>query len=408
MIKRSHMTATAATIVLLSTLAAGCGSSATGTSAQDSSNAPPACLVPQRPVALAIGVRSNSPMPYLTPGIADIVNSAISSHDTVAMVRLDGSPKVIFNQAFTPTGSNTQQRNIEYNTYINTLNGILQGTTSQPSTDIQAQVGQADMLGGLDVAASEVPVGGNVVVVDSGVQTTEPLNFATGLLSADPQTVVEYLKRGHELPDLAGKQVYFFGLGWTASPQPSLGINYRDKVVQIWQAIARAAGAKCVGVDPNANTKSAVPNLPAVSVVHPPPPPRPLIACSTTDLNDANHVGFVFDSTTFRDPAGARVTLKKLANVILNNDDSITLTGSTSSEGSDAYNQVLSLHRAQAVKAELEQLGVPGSHITTFGDGSHLPGRLNDRGPNGKLRIGAAIQNRKVVAKLTGPKCHSK
>jgi outer membrane protein OmpA-like peptidoglycan-associated protein len=258
------------------------------------------------------------------------------------------------------------------------------------------------------VAASEVPAGGDVVMIDSGVQTKEPLNFATGLLSDDPQTIVEYLKRAHELPDLAGKQVYFFGLGWTASPQPSLGISYRSKVVQIWQAIAHAAGAKCVGVDQNANTKAAVPNLPAVSLVHPPKPLAPPVACSTTDLNDANHVGFVFDSTTFRDPAGARVTLRKLANVILNNDDSIKLTGSTSSEGSDAYNQVLSLHRAQAVRAELEQFGVPGSRITAFGDGSHLPGRVNDRGPNGQLLIGPAIQNRKVVAKLTGPKCHSK
>jgi outer membrane protein OmpA-like peptidoglycan-associated protein len=406
MTKRAQLTATAAMAVLLGALAAGCGGSSTTTSSQDS-NAPPACLVPQRPVALAIGVRSNSPMPYLTPGIANIVNTAISAHETVAMVRLDGSPKVIFNQAFTPTGSNTQQRNIEYNTYINTLNGILQGS-SQPTTDIQAQVGQADDLGGLDVAASEVPAGGDVVMIDSGVQTKEPLNFATGLLSDDPQTIVEYLKRAHELPDLAGKQVYFFGLGWTASPQPSLGISYRSKVVQIWQAIAHAAGAKCVGVDQNANTKAAVPNLPAVSLVHPPKPLAPPVACSTTDLNDANHVGFVFDSTTFRDPAGARVTLRKLANVILNNDDSIKLTGSTSSEGSDAYNQVLSLHRAQAVRAELEQFGVPGSRITAFGDGSHLPGRVNDRGPNGQLLIGPAIQNRKVVAKLTGPKCHSK
>ena len=85
----------------------------------------------------------------------------------------------------------------------------------------------------------------------------------------------------------------------------------------------------------DANTQAAVPDLPAVSHRHPPKPLAPPVACSTVDLNDADHVGFVFDSTTFRDPAGARVTLRKLANVILKNDESVTLTGSTSSEGSD-------------------------------------------------------------------------
>ena len=85
--------------------------------------------------------------------------------------------------------------------------------------------------------------------------------------------------------------------------------------------------------------------------------------------------------------------------------ESVTLTGATSSEGSNQFNQQLSLQRASAVKTVLVQLGVPSGRITTIGDGSHLPGRLNDRGPNGQLLIGPAIQNRKVVAKLSGANC---
>ena len=90
---------------------------------------------------------------------------------------------------------------------------------------------------------------------------------------------------------------------------------------------------------------------------------------------------------------------------MLNTGESLTLTGSTSSEGNAAHNQDLSLRRADAVQAVLVQLGVPASRITTFGDGSHLPGRLNDIGQNGQLLIGPAIKNRKVVAKLTGHGC---
>lgn len=396
------------TTLLAAGLLVGCGSGSNSSSsgAAGGGGAAPACLAPKQPVALAIGVRSNNPMPYLSTGIAGIVNGAINAHQMVTIVRLDGNPTVVFSKAFNPQGSNTETRQVEYNTYIDGLKAVLAGT-QQSATDIRAQTAQADVLGSLAVAAGEVPPGGNIVVMDSGLQTTEPLNFATGVLSADAQTIVGYLRQAHELPDLSGKHVYFFGLGWTAAPQPSLGINYRAKVVQIWEKIAYAAGASCVGIDPTANTQAAVSGLPAVSIVIPPPPPPPPVSCSTINLNDANHVGFEFNSTTFRDPAGARVTLHKLANVILNNDESVTLTGSTSSEGGDQYNQLLSLRRANAVKAVLTQLQVPAGRITTVGDGSHLPGRLNDRGPGGKLLIGPAIANRKVVAKLTGAKCRT-
>jgi OOP family OmpA-OmpF porin len=405
MMKLAPTVAIGVTALLATAVLTGCGNSGHNGS-PPSSGAMPACLVPQRPVALAIGVRSNNPMPYLPTSIGNLVDTAISAHQTVTFVRLDGNPAVVFSQAFGPQGSNTETRQVEYNDYIDNVREILAGT-SQPATDIRAQTGQANVLGALAVAAGEVPAGGDVVVIDSGLQTVEPLNFADDLLSADPQTIVDYLRRGSELPDLSGKHVYFFGLGWTAPPQPSLGINYRKKISQIWTEIADAAGASCVAIDPTPNTQAAVPGLPAVSIVTPPPPPPPLVPCATVTLDDANHLGFEFNSTTFRDPAGARATLRKLANLMLDTDESVTLTGSTSSEGSAQHNQVLSLQRAQEVKSVLVQLGVPGSRITTIGDGAHLPGRLNDRGPNGQLLIGPAIKDRKVVAKLRGKKCRS-
>jgi OmpA-OmpF porin, OOP family len=401
MIQIVRMTAVGAAAVLVGTASAGCASSSA-----NGSKALPSCLVPKEPVALAIGARSNSPMPSLTAGITAVMNTAVNAHQTISVVRLDGNPRVVFSQPFIPQGNNSQTRKTEYNTYVTKLNEILQGT-QQTSTDIRAQIPQANVLDTLAEASSEVPRGGNVIVMDSGLQTTEPLDFSTGLLSDDPQTIVDYLKHAGELPDLAGRHVYFFGLGWTASPQPALGISNRNKVIQIWAKIASAAGASCVAFDPTANTQDAVPNRPQVTIVTPPPPPSPPVACSVTNLNDANNVGFEFDSTTFRDPAGARVTLRKLADVILRTDEAVTLTGSTSSEGSNQYNLALSLRRAEAVKAVLVQLAVPSSRITTFGDGSHLPGRLNDQGPSGQLLIGPAIQDRKVVAKLTGPKCRS-
>ena len=380
---------------------AGCGSSSAGVTSDAV-----ACLAPKAPVAVAIGARSNSPEPSLGAAVTDTLNSALSAHQTIALVRLDGSPQVVFNQAFNPGNANSQTAKTEMNTYVSNLNQVLNGT-QQTSTDIRAQVAQADVLDALDVAASEVPKGGNVIVMDSGLQTTSPLNFTTGLLNDNPQSVVDFLQNAKELPNLSGRHVYFTGLGWTASPQPSLDVQNRSKVAQIWTSIARAAGASCVYSAPDADTSEAVSGRPPVAVVTPPAPPQVPGSCSTTDLGDANNVGFDFDSTTFRDPAGARATLQKLANVMLKTGESLTLTGATSSEGSDQYNQQLSLARANAVKQVLEQMTVPASRITTYGDGSHLPGRGNDRGPNGQLLVGPAIQNRKVVAKLTGASCPS-
>jgi OOP family OmpA-OmpF porin len=396
-------------VALSCAVLAGCGSSSSGGGGTTGSStaAFPPCLAPSKPVALAIGARANSPMPDLSSAVVAAVNSAIRAEQTVTLVRLDGHPRVVYSQAFSPQGANSASRKADLNTYVSNLDRILQGTP-QTATDIRARTPQANVLGALTVAASEVPHGGNVMVMDSGLQTTAPLDFTTGLLNDAPQTVADYLKHAGELPDLAGRHIYFVSPGWTASPQPALDVRNRTKVVQIWRAVIRAAGASCAWFDQSANTQDAVPNRPRVTVVTPPPPPEPPVACAVIDLGDANNVGFDFASITFRDPSGARATLQKLANVMLRTGESVTLTGATSSEGSNRYNLSLSLRRAQAVKRMLVRLHVPGSRITTFGDGSHLPGRLNDRGPNGQLLIGPAIQNRKVVAKLTGGGCPSR
>jgi outer membrane protein OmpA-like peptidoglycan-associated protein len=408
--------AVAGATLLAGAALAGCGSGSPASSssvAVDSTGSgtfPGAsCLTSGAPVALAIGARSNNPTPSLSAFDSSLLSSAIKAQKQVTVVRVDGAPQSVFDQAYTPSGANTGAQKASYNTYVDNLNEILAGTNDS-QTDIRAQVAQVNVIEALAVAAGDLQSvgGGNLILLDSGLQTMAPLDFTTGLLADDPQTIMSYLKGAGELPNLKGVHVEFSGLGWTASPQPDLGVAYRSKLVQTWTDIAEAAGASCVAADPTApKYQTALPGLPAVSVVTLPTAPEPPKICSTTNLNDANNVGFEYNSTTFRDPSGARATLQKLATVMISSGESVTLTGATSSEGTDAYNQELSLERAGAVETMLEQLGVSASRITTVGDGSHLPGRLNDRGTNGQLLIGPAIQNRKVVAKLSGNGCPS-
>jgi OmpA-OmpF porin, OOP family len=405
-------TAVVGAALLTGAALAGCGggpAANVGSAAGGTGSFPYAdCMTPGAPVALAIGARSNSPTPNLSSSDSNLLTSAVNANRQITVVRLDGAPQSVFDQAYEPNGANPGAQRKSYDDYVNNLNGILAGSSGS-ATDIRAQAGQANDIQALDVAASDLQHagGGDLLMLDSGLQTMAPLNFTTGLLGDDPQTIASYLKGANELPPLQGIHVEFSGLGWTASPQASLGIAYQKKMVQIWTAIAYAAGASCVAIDPAALTKPALSGLPPVSVVSLPKPPELEKPCSTTNLGDANNVGFEYDSTKFSDPSGARATLQKLASVIISTGESVTLTGATSSEGTDAHNERLSLERAQAVQAKLAQLGVPANRITTLGDGSHLPGRLNDRGPNGQLLIGPAIQNRKVVAQLSGTGCSS-
>jgi outer membrane protein OmpA-like peptidoglycan-associated protein len=51
----------------------------------------------------------------------------------------------------------------------------------------------------------------------------------------------------------------------------------------------------------------------------------------------------------------------------------IIATGYTDLSGPPAYNQKLSVRRADAVKAELVRLGVPATSITTIGRGESNP-----------------------------------
>ncbi len=400
MIKIGRATAVAAVVAVTGAAAAGCGSGAPA-----SDPALPSCLALKVPVALAIGARSNSPAPAVTSAVTTLLSSAVDAYKMVTLVRVDGQPKIVFSQALAPA-ANSQLTKQAKDKYVGSLNRVLAGTP-QRATDIRAQVPQADLLDALAEAASTVPAGGDVVVMDSGLQTAEPLDFRTGLLGDDPRSIADFLRQAHELPDLTGRHVYFVGLGWTASPQSTLSISDRTKLAAIWDRIATAAGASCVAIDRTANTRAASPQRPPVAIVTPPATPQPPAPCSVISLGDANHVGFVFNSTTFRDPSGARATLRQLARLMQRTGESLTLTGSTSSEGSNQYNLRLSLRRANAVKAVLVQLGVPASRIATVGDGSHLPGRVSDRGPHGQLLIGPAILDRKVVAKLTGPKCRT-
>ena len=122
------------------------------------------------------------------------------------------------------------------------------------------------------------------------------------------------------------------------------------------------------GCDGALQAPAATPTPPAVAPV-PPAPPAPVAAQKVTYAADAF---FDFDKSVLK-PEG-RAKLDDLVGKIQGiNLEVIIAVGHTDSIGSDAYNQRLSVRRAEAVKAYLVSKGIERNRIYTEGKGKKQP-----------------------------------
>ena len=122
------------------------------------------------------------------------------------------------------------------------------------------------------------------------------------------------------------------------------------------------------GCDGALQAPAATPTPPAVAPV-PPAPPAPVAAQKVTYAADAF---FDFDKSVLK-PEG-RAKLDDLVGKIQGiNLEVIIAVGHTDSIGSDAYNQRLSVRRAEAVKAYLVSKGIERNRIYTEGKGEKQP-----------------------------------
>ncbi|WP_188191199.1 OmpA family protein [Nonomuraea sp. SYSU D8015] len=347
------------------------------------------------PLALAVGSHANAPAPAIEPALVELMKQSAQAGHRISLVRIDGAPAVVFDAPFKSDAGNDVALEKDVNSYLTAVEQKIKG-------DIRAKAPEVDVLTAFTLAARSTEPGGNIVLIDPGLQTTTPLDFRE-VIDAEPADVVAYLRKQELIPDLTGRKVLLSGLGDTASPQPEPDLRLRRNIVAIWKEIAQAGGAACVAVDGKPNDQAAPTGAPPVSVVPLPSVRDTFSACGEADLSDGNHVGFVRGTSKFRDVAGARKTLANLADTIRKDDLRVKLIGSTSSEGTREGNLRLSRERAQAVKRELVLLGVPRGSITAEGHGAQWPGRVDDLAPDGTLLPGPAARNRKVIARLTCP-----
>ena len=105
---------------------------------------------------------------------------------------------------------------------------------------------------------------------------------------------------------------------------------------------------------------------------------------------------FDFNSATLR-PEASSALANSLASIRQTYPyPRIQVQGHTDSVGSDAYNDRLSLARAEAVRQWLMQNGIPPQAVTTEGFGRHQPAVPNTF-PDGRDNPEGRARNRRVV-----------
>ncbi len=136
------------------------------------------------------------------------------------------------------------------------------------------------------------------------------------------------------------------------------------------------------------------PPAPAPAPVAPPPPPAPPAAPVSEKVTYAADAFFDVDKAVLKPEAKAKLDdlVSKTKGVNL---EVIIAVGHTDSDGSDAYNQKLSVKRSESVKAYLVEKGVEKNRVYTEGKGEKQPVADN------KTREGKA-KNRRVEIEVVG------
>lgn len=203
---------------------------------------------------------------------------------------------------------------------------------------------------------------GTLIVVSSGLSTAGAFNLLQVGWGDNPDTVATQLKRAGLLPDLSGWHVIFSNLGTTSSPQPSLPLPQRSELTSYWMAICHEAAAASCQLDtvtrPDLPTRSSR-LVPVVSV--------PKVTLFTgrggsTRVTIPDDMFFPFDSAVLL--PGADAVLGPLAARATAAHLDVSITGYASPDGGTAaFNERLSLRRAQSCRSRLIALGVPLSQI---------------------------------------------
>ena len=162
-----------------------------------------------------------------------------------------------------------------------------------------------------------------------------------------------------------------------------------------WTPATAAAGCDGAIAAPKAAPAPAAAPAPRAAAPAPAPAPAPAAATKVTYAADAF---FDFDKSVLK--AEGKAKLDDLVGKVKGiNLEVIIAVGHTDSVGTDAYNQKLSVRRAEAVKAYLVSKGIEKNRVYTEGKGEKQPVADN------KTKEGRA-KNRRVEIEVVGTRAN--
>lgn len=179
--------------------------------------------------------------------------------------------------------------------------------------------------------------------------------------------------------------------------QDARGIVVRDPFGLCWRTGYFTPALALIECDPDLVPKPVV--TPATPPVTPPPGVTPPVVPSAEKITFAADAFFDFDKSTLKPEGKAKLDdlVGKLGAINL---EVIIAVGHTDSIGSVAYNQKLSVRRAESVKAYLVSKGVEANRIYTEGKGKSQPVAPNTI--NGKDNPAGRAKNRRVEIEVVG------
>jgi len=162
-----------------------------------------------------------------------------------------------------------------------------------------------------------------------------------------------------------------------------------------WRDTHWTPATAAAGCDGALVAAPAAPAAPAATPAAPPPatkaPAQPVAASKATFQADAF---FDFDKAVLK-PAGKAKLDDLISKIKTINLEVVIAVGHTDSVGTDAYNQKLSVRRAEAVKAYLVSKGIEKNRVYAEGKGEKQPVADN------KTKEGRA-KNRRVEIEVVG------
>lgn len=273
--------------------------------------------------------------------------------------------------------------------------GALGGALGQ----LRAGTPGLDALGVYDQALQNTPAGGTVIMITSGISTTDPVALPkAGDWINDPAAFAKLIAK-QDIPDASGRHIIWVGLGYgdPQGKQPTAGPAARKAIRTIWTSICQRSGAaSCTIADGPSGTAAptAEESVPVVSFDQ-------IATHCIGQTTLSSDVAFAPDKATLLPEADT--VLRPLAQGLKDCPAGrvINAAGHTAEVPGGGNGMTLSTQRATAVLTRLRQLGAPSHTIgTATGYGDTRP-RV-DNTPAGVYEESLAVRNRVVELTITG------